>query len=66
MADFDAYSFDPEAGREGAFTFLRPDGTSRTVANTPYAARLAADIDARKSTSADVGATASNPSGRSR
>ena len=65
MADFDAYSFDPEAGREGAFTFLRPDGTSRTVANTPYAARLAADIDARKSTSADVGATASNPFGAS-
>jgi len=45
---FDTYSFDPDAGREGSYTFMRADGTARTVANTPYAAQLAADIDARK------------------
>lgn len=62
MADpsFDTYSFDPDAGREGAYTFMRADGTARTVANTPYAASLAADIDARKARPA-VGLTGSLP-----
>lgn len=62
MADpsFDTYSFDPDAGREGAYTFMRADGTARTVANTPYAASLAADIDARKARPA-VGLTGPLP-----